>query len=183
MMPLRSEPAPSLRVPPPRVRGGDVLYLDFDGVLHHEQVLVSASKQLYFGAAAYEGGRTPRLFEYAELLIELLAPHPRVRIVLSTSWARRSFQFARAYLPQALASRCVGATWHGAMQRPVFDAHSRGMQVWLDAQRREPRAWLALDNNARDWPEACRDRLILVRNDLAAVRDQVEARFGEAFGS
>src|SRR6185369_15298906 len=153
-------------VPPPKVGGGDVLYLDFDGVLHHKHVLVDPSRGLYFGPEAYWDGRTPRLFEHANLLAQLLEPYPHVRIVLSTSWARRSFRFARSYLPEPLAQRCVGATYHSRMERPLFDAASRGMQVWSDVLRREPRCWLALDDDPFDWPVWCQDRLVLVRNDL-----------------
>jgi hypothetical protein len=59
-----------------------VLYLDFDGVLHDGEVYVRRG----VGPCVATPGRV--LFEWMPILEELLAPHPDVAVVLSTSWVR-----------------------------------------------------------------------------------------------
>lgn len=140
----------------PTGRGELVLYLDFDGVLHHENVHWHPRKGTYLDAP--EGYS---LFQHAALLETLLAPYPAVRIVLSTSWVR-VFSYSRAAkrLTPALRARVIGATYHSTMRAQDFAAMPRGYQVWDDVQRRQPRDWLALDDDAQDWPDWCRDRLV-----------------------
>lgn len=145
--------------------GGQVLYLDFDGVLHHEDVCVDRKLGLYFGKVAQSQGQNHghchRLFEHAPLLEALLEPYPEVRIVLSTSWVLwRGYEHARARLPSSLAQRCIGATFHKRMVRNRFQDMPRGMQIWLDVTRRNPEAWLAIDDTDEDWPAWCRDLLV-----------------------
>lgn len=67
----------------PRQRGGRLLYLDFDGVLHPEDVWRRPGWGVFVA-------RPPghRVFKNAALLEEVLAPYPEIRIVLSTSWVR-----------------------------------------------------------------------------------------------
>lgn len=57
-----------------------ILYLDYDGVLHHENCLWHPKIGAYLSAP---DGYV--LFQHAELLEQLLAPHPQVQIVLSTA--------------------------------------------------------------------------------------------------
>lgn len=56
-----------------------IIYLDYDGVLHDEQVFFHPKRGIYM--------KTPDriLFEWMSILDELLRPHPDVKIVLSTS--------------------------------------------------------------------------------------------------
>jgi HAD domain in Swiss Army Knife RNA repair proteins len=133
-----------------------VLYLDFDGVLHDQEVHFHPK----WGIFIKTPGRT--LFEWMSILDDLLAPHPEVNIVLSTSWVRvRSFNFARSQLSSALQQRVVGATYHRrAMYKDVFDVLPRGEQIAQDVYRRGPSAWFAIDDDALCWPQWCRDNLI-----------------------
>ena len=41
-----------------------------------------------------------------------------------------------------------------------FMSQSRGMQIWADVYRRQPRDWLALDDDYMDWPRWCIDNYI-----------------------
>jgi hypothetical protein len=66
--------------------GGRVLYLDLDGCLHPDAVYEKPGSG---GGPFIFGYPDHRLFEHARLLEDVLAPYPRVRIVLSTSWVRR----------------------------------------------------------------------------------------------
>lgn len=125
-----------------------MLYLDFDGVLHHEDVWRHPRRGLYFGAKG--AGHT--LFENAQLLEQLLAPYPEVAIVLSTSWVRSlRYSHAAARLPLSLRERVIGATFHTRMKANAFDSLTRANQVLEDVARREPGAWVAVDD-ALGWP-------------------------------
>ncbi|PVX83666.1 HAD domain-containing protein [Paraburkholderia unamae] len=161
----------------PRVRGGVVLYLDFDGVLHPEDVWRRPGTGPY---VASPPGHT--LFEHTELLSRCLEPYPELRIVLSTSWVRvfRSVRKVAGRLPLALRMRVVGATFHRAMNPAWFRSVPRGMQVWGDVCRRQPAAWIALDDDEVSWPTVCRSQLIHTHPILGisapAVLAELEAR-------
>lgn len=134
----------------PSGKNGLVLYLDFDGVLHHENVRISNKQGLFLLAP-----ERYRLFQHNELLANLLLPHPQVQIVLSTSWALKFgvIGAAKRLLPE-LQSRVIGGTFHNRyMRKDEFQWLPRGQQVIEDAQRRQPMDWLALDDNEDGWTE------------------------------
>ncbi len=152
-----------------------ILYLDFDGVLHHENVLWHARIGAYLSAP---DGYV--LFQHAELLEQILAPYPQVRIVLSTSWVRRYGCTKTAKnLPPALRQRVIGATFHSRMNEESFLAVPRGQQVWSDAQRRKPRDWLALDDDWTDWPKACLDKYVRTHEHAGISDPDVEREIRE----
>jgi len=136
---------------------GSALYLDFDGVLHDENVYFHPRRGIYIKTP----GRT--LFEWMPILEGLLLPHPEVSIILSTSWVRVfSFDFAKNQLSQALQERVIGATYHRReMRKAWFDSLPRGVQIEKDVYRRAPKAWFAVDDDAVGWPAWCRNNLIL----------------------
>lgn len=77
-----------------------ILFLDYDGVLHPSQVVMGEH-----GPALVGDGE---LFMWADNLAPLLAAHPHVQLVLSTSWARHlPFAQVRDFLPMALRRRVV----------------------------------------------------------------------------
>lgn len=126
-----------------------MLYLDYDGVLHHENCLWHPRRGAYLVAPARY-----TLFQHAELLGRLLAPYPAVQIVLSTSWVLRYGCSATAKrLPPELQARVIGATFHARhTSADDFRYMPRGQQVIEDVTRRRPREWLALDDNEEGWP-------------------------------
>lgn len=156
-----------------------ILYLDFDGVLHHEDVRYAYKKGIYMAMH----GRT--LFEWEPILVDLLAPHPDVRIVLSTSWVHaKSFHYACNRLVQALRDRVIGATFHkGLMDRVAFAAMPRGLQIWGDVLRRRPDDWFALDDDHVGWPSWCRDKLIWTDENIglskASTQQAIRALLSE----
>ncbi|WP_092003208.1 HAD domain-containing protein [Paraburkholderia lycopersici] len=155
---LTGLPGESLYIPAPRWTGGYALFLDFDGCLHPHQVFEKPGSGPFL--VGFPGHK---LFENAALLEELLLPYPDLRIVLSTSWVRRyrgSLRRTSRWLPPGLRARVVGATFHSRMHSPDFLSASRGMQIWSDVLRRKPKAWLALDDDDRDWPPWCLDHLV-----------------------
>ncbi len=135
--------------------GQKILYLDFDGVLHHEDVTWHPRR----GARMRAPGE--RLFAHVELLVELLQPAPDLQIVLSTSWAvQYSFYGAARMLPSELRRRCVGSTWHSEMEKRVFENTSRGRQIAADLARRQPARWFAIDDNDEGFSVAMRAHLV-----------------------
>jgi len=148
-----------------------VCYLDFDGVLHQESVLLTRARVF----VAMPGHH---LFEWEGILRELLEPYPEVKIVLSTPWVRlRSFSYAKRRLHPALQIRVVGATYHRRwMESDEFAEIPRGIQILGDVLRRNPLDWFAIDDDGFAWPAWCRNKLVLTQQqigltDLAVQRD------------
>jgi hypothetical protein len=158
----------------------DVLFVDFDGVLHPNDVW-------------YEYGmreprlRTPghKLFESLPVLEDAMAPYPALMIVLSTAWVQTlGFEHARDRLSEALRRRVVGATYD--LDSPDawrFSRMRRYDTITLDVARRKPARWLAVDDDALGWPAneqeslalvpaerglACQEAQVLLRSRLAA---------------
>lgn len=102
---------------------------------------------------------------WAPFLVDALAPYPRVRIVLSTSWVRH-LHFSRAcrYLPEALRHRVIGATWHSSMARNEgsfeWDRVTRYAQIARYVQRSGLEHWIAIDDDDEGWAESARARLV-----------------------
>lgn len=133
-----------------------VLYLDYDGVLHHENVLWHPRRGAYAGPPGFE------LFEHAPLLAALLEPYPEILVVLSTSWVRRYGCYGSAKrLPDSLRRRVIGATFHSKMNEHSFVVTPRGQQVVEDVMRRKPRDWIALDDTDQGWPDKLRDHVLI----------------------
>ena len=146
----------------PRGRGEALLYLDFDGVLHHEAVHWHPRRGVYLKAPSEF-----RLFQHAELLESLLAPFPDVRLVLSTSWVRvLGYNRSRKHLPSGLRGRVIGATYHSDMHPGAFAMLPRWVQVMDDVERRQPAEWIALDDEGAGWPAEHRHRLLLTDERL-----------------
>ena len=155
--------SPYLPASPPR-SADVVLYLDLDGVVHHEKVLWHPGKGIYI--SPYEAaGHT--LFEWVPILEAALDPYPEVALVLSSTWCiRPGYSATLKRLPATLRSRFIGGTYHKRVHgvdpwnQSMFRSMPRGVQVQEDAQRRRPRQWLALDDDVQDWPDASRQNLI-----------------------
>jgi hypothetical protein len=169
-----------------------VLYLDFDGVLHHEDVWFMHGCAPWFG--------TPgawRMFEHAHLLVKALEPYPDVKIVLSTTWVKkRGFGRSRKRLPDALRPRVIGATYHSQMAygmsmywNPGYSCPwmqmTRGAQVHSDIGRRRPDAWVAVDDCHDGWRDLSH---VVLTNEVLGISDpavysdleaKLEAHFGE----
>lgn len=152
-----------------------IIYLDFDGVLHDEDVIFTRKS----GIQMRTPGRT--LFEWMPILEELLAPHPDVKIVLSTSWVRvTSFNRALYRLSEPLRERVIGATYHkGLMDTHSFSQMPRGLQIWGDVLRRKPDDWFAIDDDYFGWPTWCRDKLIQTDDRLGISDPAIQAAIRE----
>lgn len=158
----------------PKGHGEPVLYLDYDGVLMHDNVLWHPKRGAYLHAP--EGHS---MFQHAPLLEEMLAPYPTVRIVLSTSWVLR-YRCAGAAkrLPLGLRSRVIGATYHSEMWKDAFMMLPRWKQVWNDVLRRRPGSWLAVDNDTADWPEELKHHLVATDDVHGISLPAIKAELG-----
>lgn len=159
----------------PKGQGDVVLYLDFDGVLHHQDVWWHPRRGAFIKTPGYQ------LFEHMHLLEKALQPFPTVRIVLSTSWVHsRQYSRAAERLSLTLRERVVGATYHSAMNLEHFLMLPRGVQIHNDASRRAPRDWLAIDDDAHAWPTHLLHKLILTDGVLGisapGVLEELEAK-------
>jgi hypothetical protein len=157
---MQPGPEPSTEqfmAPKPKGQGLPVLYLDLDGVLHHESVWWHPRRGAYLQAPERYS-----LFQHAQLLDELLAPYPDLLVVLSTNWQRR-YPFSKVLkrLTPALRARVVGGTYRSDMRGDGYDLLPRWAQIVNDVQRRRPAAWLALDDDFIGWPKELLGHLVV----------------------
>lgn len=142
-----------------------LLFLDYDGVLHPDDVFLRNDGSVELRAPG-------DLFMWAPILVELIS-NLDVHIVLSTSWVRHlGFKRARKALPNQLLSRVVGATWHSAMKLSgsghiLWDEQSRYEQIHSYLNRLGSKQnWLAIDDDAVGWPDDKREHLVLTNPRL-----------------
>lgn len=136
-----------------------ILFLDFDGVLHPDSVYMTSTGPMLRGDG--------RLFMWVDILETELAPHPEVRVVLSTSWVRHlDFSRAKKRLPKGLRERVVGSTWHSSMAKTWADQNwwdhsTRYAQIMRYVSRSKVTSWLALDDDFEGWSDCNRSQLVL----------------------
>lgn len=138
-----------------------ILYLDFDGVLHPDEVYIVKGKVVLRA----EG----KLFMWADRLAEALADRPAVRVVLSTSWVREvGFRKAKAALPEMIQERVIGSTFHTRMaggwatdSGGDWFGKTRYEQIASDVRRRGiGQQWVAVDDDVKGWSESARGNLV-----------------------
>ena len=153
-----------------------ILFLDFDGVLHHENVrlkkchpikrrhLSEADRRFLTPDGRLVTGRN--LFEHADRLATCLEQFPDVRIVISSTW-REHFrpEAILRFLPQALADRVIG---HTPFCGPGSEDGTRLSEVlaYVDGNGHAGEPWVALDDQARlflDDDLACSENLFLLK--------------------
>jgi hypothetical protein len=162
-----------------------VLYCDFDGVLHPDEVY---SPQSEIAPRLEPPGRGHHLFENAPILEAALTDYPRLALVLSTSWCQRyGLEYATKQLPPAIQARVIGTTFDPAYPHFWRMAHwTRYNQIVADVACRNPTQWLALDDVALGWPNVELHRLVLTTSPqgLASpmAQSQLQRRLQEVFG-
>lgn len=155
-----------------------VCYLDFDGVLHYSSVWLKPDQSIEFDTS----GR--RLFEWEPILLELLAPHPHVKIVLSTSWVRvKGLDYAKGRLDLLIRSRVIGATSDSWLPTAEdFALQTRGMQIWENVQRSALSDWFAIDDDGFGLPDWAKDKLVKTKGAFGlsecAVQEEIRWHLG-----
>ncbi|MFT4063331.1 HAD domain-containing protein [Paraburkholderia sp.] len=159
-----------------------VLFLDYDGVLHRGDTYLTPR-----GVVSSAPG-TIELFEFAPVLLELLEPYPQIEIVLSTDWCFRfGLERARDALPLAgLRQRVTGATYEAELEdSALWPARQRGVQILRYARRHNLVSWLAADDR-RDGFQGNYDRLVHCQTESGlgdrAVVELFQSRLAERFG-
>ena len=131
----------------PLLASRPTLYLDFDGVLHPDEVYRRRDGSIL---VKYVPGMNAALFMWAAGLEERIFNRD-VQVVLATSWVKvLGFQRALDRLPESIASKVVGSTYHSS-RRQDWDQYTRYQQIQGHATRHRIQTWLALDNDVEDW--------------------------------
>lgn len=151
-----------------------ILFLDFDGVLHPDDV--------YRTRSGLELRAPGQLMMHAGILVAILKEFHQVKISLSTSWVRiLGYRRARAALPLELQALTVSSTWHSRMPRaPLegYDMYSRYQQIRAAVTMAGLTNWIALDDDPfESWSDQDQ-RLIRTDPDLglSSVLTQDELR-------
>ena len=142
-----------------------ILFLDYDGVLHPNEVYHYHKRGVVLECDGHA------LFEHADVLLEILEPHPQVSIVLSTSWVSvLGFDRTKGYLPGALQKRVRGATYHSAFNG-WWDSATRYQQIAGYVVRHGLSDWIAVDDDDVGWPDESRHRLVFTK-EMAGLGEQ-----------
>lgn len=131
------------------------IYLNFDGVLHPDQVL-------------YEEGCAPSMLlrehsalEYADLLVAALDTHPDAAIVLNTWWTFYiGLDACKELLPTPLAARVIGCTVQHAST--YDEAPVRYHEAARYIARRRQRALVIVDHGNARYPRKWNPFLLLL---------------------
>jgi len=106
---------------------GAVLFLDFDGVTHAE------------------GAIGERLFRRLPDIEAVLVNHPRVMVVIASTWRlMHSLAALRARFSEAIAERVVGVTPHFDDGEPF--QRERECVAWLRTYAKPWTPWVAIDD-------------------------------------
>lgn len=163
-----------------------ILFLDFDGVMHPDCVFrnrVTNEPEIQSPVKAEQ------LFMFAPVLVDLLKPHPDVKIVLSTNWVPvYGISKALSYLPVELAGKVIGATYgeHSSLSTQKFVTFfTRYEQILLEVQRRKLNddQWIAIDDDRRGWGKPHSENLIECSSQFGLSEDRVQQEFREKMGS
>ena len=148
-----------------------VVFLDFDGVLHPDNVFDSRQGLFLVGPGT--------LFMWMPLLEAALAPYPDVKIILSTSWIpSQGFDVAIARLSESLRNRVVGATFSPGMDSYAFYRLGRCQQILDSAASHRLDHWIAIDDDIWDWSEHIADRLVATKGKTGLSDPTVMTRLG-----
>ncbi|MDD5297964.1 MAG: HAD domain-containing protein [Rhodocyclaceae bacterium] len=149
-----------------------ILFLDFDGPLHPDEVYHFPGQGIVLRKANLPAEYAEaELFCHMPLLEGVLADFPGVRIVLSTSWVPAiGFDNTKARLSPALQERVIGATFH-RRYTPYWHRQTRFEQIMEHvARHRLGSCWIAVDNDDWGWSKAHVGNLVLT-DDYAGLGD------------
>ncbi|KKB70237.1 HAD domain-containing protein [Burkholderia pseudomallei] len=162
-----------------------ILFLDFDGCLHPDDVYHVEGKPVLRTEGA-------KLFEHADVLADLLTPYPELRVVLSTRWVRvlgfnqameysliQGLTQAQGYLPKPLKSRVIGTIYEYCTDYVEWVGLSRFDQIFRYVNGRGLASWLTLDDDSNGWPEAFRENLVWVNRRLGLGEHRVREELKE----
>jgi hypothetical protein len=119
-----------------------LVFLDFDGVLHPA------------------GCDASRYFCQRDLLEEVLREHPKVGIVIASTW-RQAYPMAeiKAFFSPDIAARIVGKT---PTHEDDGDEHVRYLEIrkLLQNPKVAGAQWIAIDDSDFEFPDGCPNLLL-----------------------
>lgn len=156
-----------------------ILFLDFDGVLHHENVIL---KCCHPTARRYLNPHESRfltregklvkginMFEQAERLAAALKLFLKVQIVISSTWREHFNPDALLrFLPTSLAARVIGQTPHCDKFGGVGSRLNEAL-AYLEGNGVAGEPWIALDDQAQlFWDDTGNppDNLLICRGEV-----------------
>lgn len=167
-----------------------ILFLDFDGVLHNENVTLKRCKnssvrwlkdheRRYLTATGHYVKGT-NLFEHADRLAAAIAPYPDVQIVIASTW-REHFrpESLLRFLSPELTDRVIGQTPHCDNYGGV-GARLNEILAYLEGNGLAGQSWIALDDQAQlflDDTENPPDNLFICGND--GLTEETAAAFSD----
>ena len=148
-----------------------ILMLDFDGVLHPQDVYEKNGRPVLCA----EG----ELFMWAPLLVRALDPFPDIQIVLSTAWVyRMGFEYACKALPDSLRNRVIGVTFDTATDDWNYMTRYEEIGRYVSVNKIEH--WISVDDDHVGWAEDQRYRLVQSDPDWGISEPQVFKRLQSA---
>lgn len=133
------------------------LFLDFDGVLHP--------------GLCEPGDRFCRL----PILEDVLRGHPRVPVVISSSWRHsQSPDELRKLFSHDIRPRIIDVTPPAKVGVPF--GRFAEISTWLAVNNRQGDPWIALDDYAYEFPRGCPN--LLLCNSGTGLTDELAAELG-----
>lgn len=137
------------------------LFLDFDGVLHPDNVFQSREHGLELVGPGSLLMHAPIL----ETILDDLDPNGYIWIVLSTSWVKAvGHDKTLSYLSSGLADRVTDLTMECLYDSAQLTKMNRYQLIRGYLNRRSHEDWLAIDDlhsGTHPWPDIDRDHLVL----------------------
>lgn len=130
------------------------LYLDFDGVLHPNEVHFNERHEPQLHCSGH-------LFMWQHRLLDALVCHRDVRLILSTNWVSHyGLERTASYLCEELRRRVVGTSTPARPRRPL-EFWSCANEVERHLREHSPAEWVIVDNDSCDWSALSCERLVL----------------------
>ncbi|CAM8635706.1 HAD domain in Swiss Army Knife RNA repair proteins [Comamonadaceae bacterium] len=139
-----------------------LLYLDYEGCLHNRYCLFG-----FYDGTAFREPKGYKLFQYMDLLEELLLPYPQVKIILSTDWLHffKKLDTIKALSPN-LRLRVIGTVLHRGTNSKKTEGKTIGQLAEQDIKKRKPKDWLAIGDNTEGWSPLFAHKVILTHYEL-----------------
>lgn len=179
------------RVLPSGAAGARTLYLGISGVCHPSESLY----RLIHGRSPWDDGHAP--YEGVRILEAALQPWPDVEVVLTSTrpWSK-GLEKVLEQLGPSLAKRVAGYTFEDLTEKVKREVATRdggtrlvgisaddywrmnkSQVVGTHVAWRQPKAWVAIDDEDILWPQAVRrERLVLTDGCLALMDPAAQDR-------
>ncbi|WNO03954.1 HAD domain-containing protein [Rhodoferax mekongensis] len=139
-----------------------LLYLDYDGCLHNRYCLYG-----FYDGTTFREPEGYELFQYIDLLEELLLPYPQVKIILCTKWLLffKKADTIKALSPN-LRHRVIGTILHRGTNSKKICGKTIGQLAEQDIKKRKPKDWFAICDSIEGWSTTFARKVIFTHYEL-----------------